>query len=430
MPTRFSTAVILSSQYYQANLSPNVQIGDLARYLSRVEPNLDASTLEFATRIAWDQNLQSINLQSGERLLVFGAEPPMTNLPLLSGDKFVTFANNHFRASSGGKRSLLVGKSGEGQPQDPDIDLRQFISNKVIDYISRNCLTLNYTPDSNWHIVRTGSTRVRLDELELGAQPIPLRGKHRLRFYRASDTQYNQPALAEIEINVETIGNGTGSRDIEQGGMAVKVRIGLEINNQLLRASEKLSIQQVMEALARHTKITLPADAQVYQTRILSPKILLQSLFLSFDSENFLYTSLYQQRTQYYLTLRDAQDPTYEVRVTLGMADEVKTFGCRLHPDYPDQSLDIDLFDLMARHGFDPQTFKHDHPLFGQLEFDVPEKLWHLKVNNQSKVSVLLNNVNIKNGVAVPIISGDVISVMGDLYQQISLEVEIGNKNQ
>src|SRR5690606_13420595 len=114
------------------------------------------------------------------------------------------FRLGDFEINSRGKKALLVGKADESQGNIPDVDLRYFFPARTLEFISRNCLTLTFDEARRaWSALKTGQTRVTLDELELGGTPVTLNDEQWLRFYRANDDPASGKPIGEIRLMVE-----------------------------------------------------------------------------------------------------------------------------------------------------------------------------------------------------------------------------------
>ena len=83
--------MVYSSHHYQARLSNSVTVGEVARYLAHYETRIEASTLEVARAVKSNQRLQDLDLQPGDRLVVFtqAAQPVELPAPLRAGDRLL-----------------------------------------------------------------------------------------------------------------------------------------------------------------------------------------------------------------------------------------------------------------------------------------------------------------------------------------------------
>src|SRR3712207_3066876 len=86
---KLSTVVVNASRRYDVTLSEQVTVGGIARYLSQHEAYVDATTLEIARPVLPAQRLQDLDIQVGDRLLIFTQPPSLADLPaaLTPGDK-------------------------------------------------------------------------------------------------------------------------------------------------------------------------------------------------------------------------------------------------------------------------------------------------------------------------------------------------------
>lgn len=428
MPLRLSTAIVGSSTRYQALLSKFVTIGQMARYLSQSETFLDSSTLELARPVRIEQLLQELDIQSGDRLLIFPTPPKHGEFPtpLRPGDKVLTIKRGDVVLSSRGKRSLLVGKPDDSQQAVPDIDLRYLIAPELLDFISRNCLWLSFDEGrKQWHIKRTGKTRVVVDELELGSDPLPLNDIHRLRFYRAADNPLDSASLpiGELELAVEDVQVGSElTHGIESGQERITVCVGAEREGQTLSASENLRVEQIVLRLAHYNRVALPLDFSIYLAHLLPPQTPLGSLKLA--AGEFLYVSLGVRHAYSVLRLYDTHNRARMYPLSALRQDENKVIGCRLLPDVRDPGLDVDLYDSVVAHDL------HQLPTITSVQAHViyraAEDAWFIQPAEWTNAPLYLNSVRLVGTALMRLITGDVLTFGPSVHQYYArLEVEI-----
>lgn len=295
MTIRLSTALVQSSRHYQLRTSEQTNIQAVLNFLSTQEARLDATTLELVRPVASNQRIQEINLQAGDRLLIFiqAAHPVEIPPPLKLGDRLLHFSAPQFAAHSSGKKSLIVGKADPTLQGLPDIDLQQFIPTQHLPMISPQCLWLNFDERARvWYVSRIGHTRILLDELELSTAQVALNSTHSLRFYPPDNSAapLYGPPLAELQVQVELVQVAQHIQQIPPGDFLLNLRVGMEHETQLIRASENITFDQIARSLAQYNSLTLTPASSLCIARLVSPQATMQALGLG--TEAFLYAPL------------------------------------------------------------------------------------------------------------------------------------------
>lgn len=428
MPLRLSTAIVGTSLRYEAMLNQSVHIGQLARYLSQVETFLDTSTLELARPVMVDQRLQDLDIQTGDRLLIFLSPPKTVEFPapLRPGDKIITIRRGDRVVSSRGKHSVLVGKPDESQQVVPDIDLRYLVPPDALDYISRNCLWLSVDLTlQQWYATRSGRTRIMVDDLELGQDAVPLNDVHRLRFYRATDNPLSTAPIAELHLAVEQVRTGSELLEgIETGQERMEVRVGTEREGQLLNASESLRLDQIVLRLARYNDITLPPESSVYLTRLLAPQNTLSALNSVPDA--FLYSAVGLRHAYSVLHLYDILDRTRVYTVSALRQDDNKVIGCRMNADAPDPALNIDLYDTVIALGYDPRQVVMGGSVQAHIQYRAVEDTWFIQPAEWTNAPLYLNNARLVGSIPMRLTTGDVLTFgpsVNHFYSRLEIEV-------
>lgn len=400
---------------YRTQVSGLVTLGDLARYLSTSEVQVAVNTLEIARPARPDQRVEELDLQGGDRLLVFSTPPTPVELPspALSSDVGVRFSWGETTARSGSKHSLVVGKSEAGFA--PDVDLRLFIAARSLEGIAADCLRLYFNEAGrSWHMTRSGSTRVMVDELELESRAMILNEHQRVRFYRAGERR----ALGEIEITLE---KQTGVESgLTPGNLAVMMSIGLENENHTLRASGNIRVEQIMTGLAQYQRVrAAPGDLRLYVARLGAPQTAIETL----TGDELLYTALHLPHTGQSLILRDFHHP--EQVYTLMPGSEALLIGCRTQRETAQADLDIDLYDSMVKERDDPRPFQGMSPYLAHAEYQAAEGAWRMRLDERAQVPVFINNTRLSRQVALAVTAGDVVSVGPSLnHYYVRLEAE------
>ena len=245
MPTRLMTAAVLNSEQSNMMLSGRVTVAQLASHLSTLRDHIHTSTLEVGQEVAFDRTVGEFGAAGGNRLALFLKAPRSSdfgNRPL-AGATTLALRGGDYIARSGGKHGLLVGKPDPEQGSIPDVDLRHVVSERGVDYISRQTMWLSYEPGADqWYAARMGQTRVLVETLELDEKRTPIHDGQRIRFYRAKHNPLEDAPLGEITVILETFDAGLSGTQLEAGQTRVPVRLGVERGAQLLQASESLMV--------------------------------------------------------------------------------------------------------------------------------------------------------------------------------------------
>lgn len=298
---RFAATLVQTGYRYQADLAEDVSVGSIARFLSQHDAAVNANTMELARLIEPAQRLQDIHLQTGDRLVIIMQPPHYAELPaaLHPGDRVLKFSLGEYEVSSRGKKLLLVGRSDEMRQIYPDIDLRYFIPSHSLGYISRQCLRFYFDDAAKqWYALKTGQTRLMIDDFELGDEEVALDGEMWLRFYRASDNPKSPSSrpVGALRLQVEEVQAQADTASLRAGLTPVSVCIGSEYESQTLNASENLVLEQIVTGLARYHQRLLTPDARLYLMRLLSPEVKVGSLNMSADE--FLYAPRHVRYTE------------------------------------------------------------------------------------------------------------------------------------
>lgn len=412
-PVQFVTTISDASREMHAALSRRLTVGDVARYLSGVEPRADTRTFEIAHPLSPQQPIGELNLLGGDRLIAFTQPPKPTDMPapVRPGDKLLTLRAGGFEAASQGKRALLVGKPDDAQGVIPDVDMRFVVPADALKHLSPSVLWLAYEQHT-WHAVRTGDNRVWLDEYEIGAEPVPLNDGQRLRIISA------EGALAELTVAI-TAAQVTIGEEIEPGQAHLTIRLGVERDPQTLRASSSLPLAAVYDALLRRDLFS------VYHMRLIAPGTRLAALDLH-DSE-FLYTPLQTQFTQNTLVLRSTDNIEQAFELTAGDTDVEKRLGVRLQPYALVSGLDVDLYHLFVANGHAPHTHGLRSPHLLRLMYHATEGMWWVRPAERTQLPVYLNTARLGTQ-AVPLTEGDLLTFgpsTTDYYARLSVEIII-----
>jgi hypothetical protein len=296
---KFSAAIVQSSSRYEADLSEDVTVGGIARYLGQHESSVSTNTLEFARQLLPSQRLQDVDFRPGDRLVIFTQPPQLAEFPtaLHHGERGLKFSLGDFEVNSRGRKMLLLGKPDEVRSVQPDIDLRDFVPAQFLPFISRECLRLFFDEDEKlWFAQKVGQTRLVIDEFELGDSEIVLDGEKWLYFYRASDDP-KLPAsrpIAGLRLEVQETSSGGSESDVHAGTYHLGIWLGSEQDSQTLNASENLVLERIVTGLAQYSQIVLTGDYRLCLMRLLSPEVQVGALRLA--PGEFLYAPRYVSR--------------------------------------------------------------------------------------------------------------------------------------
>lgn len=427
---RLPAQMVHSRQQYDVTLKETVTVGRLARYLSQQEAYVEASTLELARPVQPQQRIQDVDVQPGDRLVIFTSDAERAELaaPLRQGDKLVKFAVGDTIVASRGKKSLLIGKPDGPRETAVDIDLRNFISPKSLNFISRECLRLDYDErNKTWYATKIGRTRVMVEEYELGNEKVPLGDYTMLRFYRANDDPRTTRPLGEIRAMVETVQSRDDIIYLESGNRLLPVQVGVARESVALNVSENVTLGQIITSLSAYQRSGIPQNPSLYMLRLLAPETAVGELKLGQDE--FLYTTRSQSFAQNLLILRDIHDRERKYELPAGLEDDEKMIGRRSDSHTEDPELDVDLYEVLVRRNNNPDAFKSISRRQLRIFYKAAENTWWVRPEERSSVPVFLNNVRTTSSSPTQLTSGDVISIgqtVDNYYAR--LEVEITSK--
>lgn len=392
MTRRISTTIVPYTRHYTQFLAPEVEIGELADYLSQSSANVDSHTLELAIPVRLNKYVGDISIASGDRLLLFFNKPTMDNLPppVHEGDKILRFEtkSGDMSINSRGKHRITMGVPDNTHQFMPDVDLRYFIPHHYLAYVSAHVLELGFDLDTEqWMASRIGETRVRIQQLDLDNDEYPLQGRQIVQFFASHDLDHAQP-IGEMIISVETVHGQSEWSRIDAGNQQVPVRIGLENAKQLLNVSDNIRITQIINGLARYNRLSIGDYIKAYIMRLVSPNQTLDVLNRYEDS--FLYAPMLNTYSPNVLRLTDVNDKSRIYTLYVGHDDEEKSLG--FHLGREGIPLDVDLYPAFMRQGHDPRQFDTDSPYQAQLLYSADENRWLIHLDADACMPVFLNN--------------------------------------
>lgn len=275
---KFTAAVVSTSASYTVTTASAAAVEQIAAALAQRETRLVPGMLELVRPVTAQQCLQDVDFRAGDRLVVLTQTTrAATFTPLRPGDKRIRVQIAGAEWHTHGQQALLIGKSDNQRQNVPDVDLREIVAERTLDYISRRCVQLLFDERAQvWTAVKVGQTRVLLDDLEVGTQPVTLSARHRLRLYRMQDNPALSLPLIELQLIAETV-EATG-RVLPDGTFPVRVLLGTEQEQRTLRASSSLSLGQIGLSLIQYFQPTPMTDMQLYIAHIIPPQTSVASL--------------------------------------------------------------------------------------------------------------------------------------------------------
>lgn len=292
---KFTAALVSVSASYGVSTVGSLAVGQIAQFIARQENRFTAGTLEMARPLEPYQSLDNIDFQAGDRLVIFTqpARPAEFFPPLRPGDKTLRFFLRETEVATGGKKALLIGKSDENQGVFPDIDLRAVALEHALDYLSRQTAQLRFDDASQiWYAVKVGQTRIMLDDVEIGTEPVALGVEHRMRFYRANESPSLSRPIAEIAFRAEAVRGAADAPALLKGDFPLHVRVGVEREVQTLRGSTSLPLGKVGTSLIQYVNAAPISTMQLTLMRVLPP----QTRIAALKPDDYLYAALTLRR--------------------------------------------------------------------------------------------------------------------------------------
>lgn len=428
MTRKISTTIVPYARQYTQSFAPQVEIGQLAQYLSQSEGNVDSRTLEVAIPTPLNKFVGDISIESGDRLLVFMRTPTFGNLPppLREGDKILRFQSlsGDISIHSRGKHTLIIGTPDRDHQFIPDVDLRYFVPHRFLDFVANSTLRMQFdTGTGQWVAIRTGQTRVRMNELDLGDEQFPLTGRQMVQFFAVGDTYHEQP-LGKMILDVETVDTHSNWAQIEAGTQVITLCVGMENDKQLLNVSDNVRVTQIINGLARYNRLLLNDYLRVYIMRLISPDQTLQ--VLRHYPESFLYTPMTDTYSRTVLRLTDVHDRKRVFTLYVGQDDEDKSLGFHLGQTMGNLPIDVDLYPAFMSQGHDPRLFDTDSPYQAQLLYRADDNSWWVHLDADACMPVFLNNERLTLN-PLPLKADDVISLGPSLANYyVRLVVSVG----
>ncbi len=427
---RVSAKLVRQRHSYSLSLGDGMRVGNVARYLSQQESYIDTGTLELARPVQPTQRLQDVDIQAGDRIIITTSKPTQAELPspLNPGDKIIRLSMGDVDVSSRGKKVLSIGKPDSNR--DVDIDLRNFISPKQLNYVSRDTMRLEFDERSKtWYASRTGRTRLLINEYELTADRIPLGDSSLLKIYRANEEPTN-PAfrpLVEIKMETETVQSRDDIVYLESGNTPYRIQAGVERESAALNVSENVPFGQIITGLAAHMNMDINTEYEIYILRLIPPLTPVKEITLS--SDEFLYAARSQSYAMNMLILQDLANAERKYELIGGPEDDIKLIGRRPESAIEDPELEVDLYHSLVERTGNPNAFKNISRRQLRVFYRATENTWWAQAEERASVPVFINNTRAASGTPIQLTSGDVISIGATVDNYAArLEVEITAK--
>lgn len=418
--------MVYTSRSYTIRLDATVAVGILAQFLSQQEAYINANTLEIARPIDTASRLHDLDLQPGDRVAIFSqpATPQRPPTRVRPGDKMLIFSRGDYQISSYGKHGILVGKPDANHNAMPDVDIRNFISPDLLEYVSRGCLWLNFDDVQKvWYVTRLGETRIMIDEFEIGSEKIALTADCLMRFYRQQDNPHRTEAIGTMRVQIRDIESEKELVSVTEGNYPVRVHVGTERSGQMLNASENIPIGQIVTSLAIYNQVQMTETMQAYLMRLVAPNTTINDLRML--DEEFLYVSLRLGYANNLLILRDSHGK-HEFELQVGHDDETRILGARGLLDNAKTDLAVDLFDAVTTHTSGRKALL---PLRqGYIDYRAGESAWYIRLAESARIPMFVNNVRISTH-PTRLLSGDVLTIgrnVSDYF--VRLEVELTSR--
>jgi hypothetical protein len=359
--------------------------------------------MEIAHALPLDMRVHAINMQPGDRLLIANDPIKASHLaaPPRPGETLVRVEAEMHDARLHGKHNLTVGWSDEKRRTVADIDLRAFVAAEGLQLIAQDCMRLNLDKDT-WYAQRTGDTRIVIDELELFNAPVPLNQNQRVRLYAADHSQGRAYPITEFRLSLETLEAQEAVAPLPSGSTLVSIQPGVEGETRFLRASERLTLRQIIAALAQHDRLAL-SNASVYLARVLPPDATIHRVV---NEEAFLHVPLETRYARRVLQLQDVYHSGQIYHIRSGRSDTRMSMGWRMVSESGTSQLDLDLFPSLAV----PMPYlPNASEIKAYLNYNAFAETWSLNTEDSGQVGVFINNIHVGR-LPVRIAAGDVIS--------------------
>ncbi len=403
---RVTTSLVEAVNSYTLPLENGVRLGEVARYMSQQEAYIDASTLEIARPLDANTALQDVDYQPGDRLLIFTRQPEPAQLPeaLAPGDKILHFSRGDFEVTSGSKKKILIGKA--AGDVNPDVDLRNFVSQRNLEFVSRRALEFDFDTRSKvWYARRVGNTKIGVGDTEIEDNPYPIDTANRLRLYRGNDDPRNPRfrPLGEIQIKVEVVQSQQEVLILPPGDYPVPVYVGSEDALLMLDVSETVTMGTLVEQVLAYQQVQAPF--RLYRVRLVAPGQRIGKVDLR--SGMFFYTARQLYQAQNTLILRDVNDDQRQFELP-ALDGEERVIGRRSQPGQAEAELDVDLYEVLVKQADNPEAYRSISRRQAQAFFR--NNTWFIQVETGTQVPMFVNSVRVSSGSPTPLASGDVLS--------------------
>jgi hypothetical protein len=185
---------------------------------------------------------------------------------------------------------------------------------------------------------------------------------------------------------------------------------------------------QMITSLAAYYGAPLTASTRLYRLRPVPPGVSVQELNLNAD-DTFLYASRQLHFAHNLLILRDVYQRERIYALPVGQEDDEKFIGCRLKPDAPDSTLDVDLYDTILPQINNAAQLQSIPRYQGRIFYRAAENSWWFRLDDQAQMPVYINNLRVAFSTAARLASGDVLSFVYGAGSTVRLEIEITSRS-
>lgn len=386
---RVPVTVVPGARLVAARVDPRTTVGEVAGYLSGAEANVDCCTLDLAQAVALDERISQLDLASGDRIAVMPEPGQASDLPLAAraGERGLIIRAGAVEIHVAAQRQIIAGKPDERRGQLPDVDLRMFVPPEALDFISRDCMRLQYI-DGRWYAQRSGQTRIVIDDLEVGAVPVLLNEAQRVRFYRATESDLSGRPLASIEIIGGVAEKRSAIVSLPGGSFALPLLIGSERGTYFLNTSDHLTVRQVAAALLHHSGQSMES-VSAFVLRLLAPVVPVAQVV---RDSTLLYARTEGAVARHLLLLKDVNRSEKRYQLAAGQGSERKLIGWYSGTGATGRMLDLDLSESLTPH-LEPAASAS--PVKAYLHFSPTDQSWAIRAEDAGKISVFLNHTRI-----------------------------------
>lgn len=391
---------------YRFDTAETEKVGRLARFLSQQDSVLETGTLEIARLINnLDVPLTSLNLQPGDRLVLLDSteEHASDQITMDASYKMLYFRSSSVEITSGGKKSLVLGRSDKGH--SPDVDLALFVLPEDLSasaHVSRRCIEMKFDSDSKcWTLERVGNPEVMINERFLGVnETIIVDRIFQLRFF------HEKRLIGAIEVDMQSVDADTSQTRLQDGNFPVQVRVALEKSNIWLNVTDTLPLHKIVEGLQYHWG--LDEQQSLYLMQLALPDTELKALPNNAARDTFLYSGKRFKSAFNLLRLSNMLKPernferkanSGQVNIAIGLASTEGT-----NP----RKIDLNLHEEMSELGQALMT--RLNKIIANINYRESDGTWWLTPEDRNPLSIFINNDHLQSGNSHQLDTDDVIT--------------------